>query len=144
MCIRDSHYAGKGAYELSLPAGQRVHPTANCWAQITGLVKIALQEQDRQQKHPRKRPPNHDYNPGAAKSKAARSRRARSSSAPKVAPKDGEPTRRPETPERSRSRSSQDQDRSPPPETRVLPPGTVISSTRRTRSTSRDRKGGRR
>ena len=139
-----SHYSGKGAHELTIPAEDRVHPTANCWAQITGLVKIALQERDHKQKRPSKRPPNHDYDPGAASSKAARSRRARSRSAPKVTPTDGEPTRRPETPERSRSRSSPDQDRSPPLETRVLTPGTVLSTGRRTRSASRERRAGKR
>jgi len=139
-----AHYSSKGAHELTIPGEARVHPTANCWAQITGLVKIALQERDHKQKRPSKRPPNHDYDPGAASSKAARSRRARSRSAPKITPTDGEPTRRLETPERSRSRSSPDPDRSPPLETRVLTPGTVLSTGRRTRSASRERRAGKR
>ena len=139
-----AHYSSKGAHELTIPGEDRVHPTANCWAQISGLLKIAMQERDHKQKRPRKRPPNHDYHPEAATSKAARGRKARSRSATRGSPVEEEATRRPETPERSRSRSAPDRDRAPLAETRVLEPAAVPSTGQRTRSASKERPRGQR
>ena len=139
-----AHYSSKGLHELTIPGEKRVHPTANCWAQISGLLKIAMQEGDHQQKRSRKRPPNHDWHPEAATGKAARGRKARSRSATRGTPVEEEATRRPETPERSRSRSSPDRDRSPPAETRVPEPGTVLSTGQRTHSASTERPRGQR